>query len=49
MLQKIQKNKNYVKGVFDKVFNKYDLMNDLMSLGAHRYWKKGADTYVKSF
>ena len=40
MLQKIQKNKNYVKGVFDKVFNKYDLMNDLMSLGAHRYWKK---------
>ena len=28
-----------VTKVFDEVFNKYDLMNDLMSLGAHRIWK----------
>ena len=25
--------------VFNEVFNKYDLMNDLMSFGAHRIWK----------
>ena len=29
-----------VKEVFDSVSNKYDLMNDLMSLGIHRLWKK---------
>jgi demethylmenaquinone methyltransferase/2-methoxy-6-polyprenyl-1,4-benzoquinol methylase len=28
-----------VKGVFDSVAPKYDLMNDLMSLGLHRAWK----------
>lgn len=28
-----------VRGVFDSVASKYDLMNDLMSLGIHRYWK----------
>ena len=28
-----------VKGVFDSVASKYDLMNDLMSLGLHRAWK----------
>ena len=28
-----------VKRVFDDVFDKYDLMNDLMSLGIHRVWK----------
>ena len=26
--------------VFQDVFDKYDLMNDLMSLGIHRLWKK---------
>jgi demethylmenaquinone methyltransferase/2-methoxy-6-polyprenyl-1,4-benzoquinol methylase len=29
----------HVRGVFDSVASKYDLMNDLMSLGAHRAWK----------
>ena len=29
-----------VTKVFQDVFNKYDLMNDLMSLGIHRLWKK---------
>ena len=28
-----------VKRVFDEAFDKYDLMNDLMSLGIHRIWK----------
>ena len=29
-----------VKDVFNKVANKYDLMNDVMSLGMQRLWKK---------
>jgi len=29
-----------VTKVFQDVFDKYDLMNDLMSLGIHRLWKK---------
>jgi demethylmenaquinone methyltransferase/2-methoxy-6-polyprenyl-1,4-benzoquinol methylase len=29
-----------VRGVFDSVATRYDLMNDLMSGGAHRLWKK---------
>ena len=28
-----------VRGVFDSVASRYDLMNDLMSLGLHRLWK----------
>jgi demethylmenaquinone methyltransferase/2-methoxy-6-polyprenyl-1,4-benzoquinol methylase len=28
-----------VRGVFDSVASKYDLMNDLMSGGLHRFWK----------
>lgn len=29
-----------VRGVFDSVARRYDVMNDLMSLGAHRVWKR---------
>lgn len=29
-----------VRGVFDSVASRYDLMNDLMSLGLHRLWKR---------
>ena len=32
--------KKIVTKVFNEVFDKYDLMNDLMSLGIHRLWKK---------
>ena len=28
-----------VRGVFDRVANRYDVMNDLMSAGVHRIWK----------
>ena len=40
MDQVLQQKKGLVKGVFNKVYKKYDLMNDLMSLGIHRIWKK---------
>lgn len=29
-----------VRGVFDSVAQKYDIMNDVMSMGVHRIWKR---------
>tara|TARA_B100001057_G_scaffold339109_1_gene339902 strand:+ start:2126 stop:2830 length:705 start_codon:yes stop_codon:yes gene_type:complete len=40
MQQYLQKKKGLVQSVFDQVYNKYDLMNDFMSFGVHRIWKK---------
>ena len=40
MHQRLQQKKGLVKEVFNKVFDKYDLMNDFISLGIHRRWKK---------
>ena len=40
MQQYLQNKKGLVKKVFNKVYDKYDLMNDFMSLGIHRIWKK---------
>ena len=40
MEQNLQNKKGLVDGVFDNVFDKYDLMNDFMSIGIHRIWKK---------
>ena len=31
-----------VRGVFDSVAGKYDVMNDVMSAGLHRLWKRFA-------
>ena len=31
---------NMVKEVFQSVAAKYDIMNDVMSLGVHRLWKR---------
>jgi len=36
----IQEKTNLVREVFSSVAGKYDLMNDLMSLGIHRLWKR---------
>jgi demethylmenaquinone methyltransferase/2-methoxy-6-polyprenyl-1,4-benzoquinol methylase len=33
---------NLVRGVFDSVASQYDIMNDFMSLGIHRIWKRVA-------
>ena len=35
-----------VAKIFQDVFDKYDLMNDLMSLGIHRLWKKNFIHYL---
>ena len=40
MNQVLQQKKGLVKDVFNRVSEKYDIMNDLMSLGIHRIWKK---------
>ena len=34
-----QDKSRFVRGVFDSVASRYDVMNDLMSLGLHRAWK----------
>ena len=39
MQQYLQNKKGLVQSVFDRVYDKYDLMNDFMSLGIHRIWK----------
>ena len=39
MKSTIQDKAKLVNSVFSKVYNKYDLMNDVMSLGIHRIWK----------
>ena len=40
MQQYLQNKKGLVQNVFNRVYDKYDLMNDFMSLGVHRTWKK---------
>ncbi len=35
-----ERKQSRVRGVFDSVAGQYDLMNDLMSGGAHRLWKR---------
>ena len=39
MKNTIQDKTKLVNSVFSKVYRKYDLMNDIMSLGIHRIWK----------
>tara|TARA_B100001057_G_C22629723_1_gene863914 strand:+ start:28 stop:732 length:705 start_codon:yes stop_codon:yes gene_type:complete len=40
MKQFLQNQKDLVENVFNEVYGKYDLMNDFMSFGIHRFWKK---------
>lgn len=35
----VEEKASRVRGVFDAVASKYDLMNDVMSMGVHRVWK----------
>jgi demethylmenaquinone methyltransferase/2-methoxy-6-polyprenyl-1,4-benzoquinol methylase len=35
-----------VNSVFDKVYKNYDLMNDIMSFGVHRLWKKNLVSWM---
>ena len=48
MQQYLQNKKGLVESVFDQVYDQYDLMNDLMSLGIHRIWKKGLINMMNS-
>jgi demethylmenaquinone methyltransferase/2-methoxy-6-polyprenyl-1,4-benzoquinol methylase len=38
-MQDTNTKKDFVNTVFNSVFKKYDLMNDIMSFGIHRLWK----------
>lgn len=38
----VEKKASLVEAVFSSVAQKYDVMNDLMSFGIHRYWKRFA-------
>ena len=49
MSQNLQNKKGLVESVFNKVYDKYDLMNDFMSLGVHRLWKKDMINWMSPF
>ena len=49
MQQYLQNKKGLVQSVFDDVYDKYDLMNDFMSLGVHRIWKKDLMNWMNPF
>ena len=40
MQQYLQNKKGLVQNVFNSVYDKYDLMNDFISIGVHRIWKR---------
>jgi len=46
MQQYLQNREGLVESVFNKVYDKYDLMNDFMSFGIHRIWKKNLITWL---
>ena len=47
MKNTIQEKTKLVNSVFSKVYRKYDLMNDVMSFGVHRLWKKNLIDWMK--
>ena len=49
MKQNFQNKKKLVQNVFNKVYDKYDLMNDFMSIGIHRLWKKDMINWMAPF
>ena len=48
MQQYLQNKKGLVQNVFNQVYDQYDLMNDLMSFGIHRVWKKNLINMMNS-
>jgi len=46
MQQYLQNKKGLVENVFNQVYENYDLMNDFMSLGIHRIWKRNLLTWM---
>ena len=46
MKQYLQNKEELVENVFNRVYDKYDLMNDFMSFGIHRIWKKNLLTWM---
>ncbi len=49
MQQYLQNKKGLVDNVFNKVYGKYDLMNDFMSFGVHRLWKKNLINWMSPY
>ena len=41
-----QEKTKLVNSVFDRVYKNYDLMNDIMSFGIHRLWKKNLISWM---
>ena len=41
-----QEKTKLVNSVFDRVYKNYDIMNDLMSFGVHRLWKKNLISWM---
>ena len=48
MQQYLQNKKGLVQNVFNLVYDQYDLMNDFMSFGIHRLWKKNLINMMNS-
>ena len=46
MSQYLQNKKGLVQNVFNNVYDRYDLMNDFMSFGIHRIWKKNLINWI---
>ena len=46
MQQYLQNKTGLVQNVFYNVYDKYDLMNDFMSLGIHRIWKRNLMSWM---
>ena len=47
MKRHIEDKTQVVNNVFSSVYKKYDFMNDVMSLGIHRMWKKNMINWMK--
>ena len=41
-----QEKSKLVNSVFSRVYKNYDLMNDIMSFGVHRIWKKNLISWM---